>query len=429
MKLFKTRWTDEDGTHTPATWYFRFRDHRGIVRRLAGFADKPRTRDLAGHVEHLVSFRARGLPPGDEEAAWLETLSPRLRARLAGIDLLDGRAEEAARPLAEHLADFRASLLARGCTARHADLVAGRAGRIIEGCGFKGALDVDAGAVERHLAVLRADKVGAGGKVKRGIGHQTSNFHVAAVQQFCRWLVDEGRAASSPVSRLDTLNVRVDRRHDRRALTVDELRLLLAAARGGPERHGMAGPERALLYRLAVETGLRAAELASLTRASFDLGGRPPTVTVRAAYSKHRREDVLPLRPDTAAALGAHLAGKMPAAPAFTMPARWHVIAAFKADLAAAGVPYVDGAGRFADFHALRHTFITNLVASGCHPKAAQLLARHGSIDLTMDRYTHMAAVNESAALAALPDKPRRRSRRNPRGGRWTTVDNRGRNP
>ena len=41
----------------------------------------------------------------------------------------------------------------------------------------------------------------------------------------------------------------------RRALSVDELRTLLATTRGQAERHGITGLERALLYRLGVETG------------------------------------------------------------------------------------------------------------------------------------------------------------------------------
>ena len=38
--------------------------------------------------------------------------------------------------------------------------------------------------------------------------------------------------------------------------------------------------------------------LRSLKQASFDLDSKPATVTVAAAYSKRRREDTLPLRPD-----------------------------------------------------------------------------------------------------------------------------------
>ena len=68
---------------------------------------------------------------------------------------------------------------------------------------------------------------------------------------------------------------------------------------------------------------------------------------------------------------------------------------------------YVDGAGRFADFHAPRHTFITNLARGGVHPRTAQALARHSAIKLTMDRYSHTLREQERAALAHLPDLPR----------------------
>jgi len=48
----------------------------------------------------------------------------------------------------------------------------------------------------------------------------------------------------------------------------------------------MMAADRAMLYRLAVETGLRAGELRSLTRSSFQLEGKEPTVTIAAAYAK-----------------------------------------------------------------------------------------------------------------------------------------------
>jgi integrase len=170
-------------------------------------------------------------------------------------------------------------------------------------------------------------------------------------------------------------------------LTVKELRRLLDAARTGPERSGMCGEDRALLYWLAVETGLRAGELRSLTPESFALDGDPPTVTVEAAYSKHRREDTLPLRPALVVALRHFLARKLPSVPLFKIPAdRKRAARMFQADLAAAGIAYRDESGQVADFHALRHTFITNLANGGVHPKTAQSLARHCTISLTMDR-------------------------------------------
>ena len=104
------------------------------------------------------------------------------------------------------------------------------------------------------------------------------------------------------------LNVRTDRRHDRRALSADELRWLLDATVKGSEHYDMTGEARSLLYRLAVETGLRAGELRSLTPSSFRLEDREPSVTIAAAYAKNRREDVLPLRPATVAVLKVHFA-------------------------------------------------------------------------------------------------------------------------
>jgi len=88
------------------------------------------------------------------------------------------------------------------------------------------------------------------------------------------------------------MNVKVDRRHDRTAFEVDEVRRFLAAAHAGPERFGMTGQERALLYRLTVESGMRADELRTLRVSAFDLNAC--RVVVQAAYSKHREDDTLP---------------------------------------------------------------------------------------------------------------------------------------
>jgi len=79
------------------------------------------------------------------------------------------------------------------------------------------------------------------------------------------------------------------------------------------------------------------------------------------------------------------------------------VIDTFKADLEAADIAYVDAQGRHADFHALRHTFGTNLAASGVHPKTAQDLMRHSDIRLTMQLYTHSIVEERNEAVAKLP--------------------------
>ncbi len=172
----------------------------------------------------------------------------------------------------------------------------------------------------------------------------------------------------------------------------------------GPERFGMTGRERAMLYRLAVETGLRAGEIRSLTRASFELDATPPVVRCLAAHTKNGKQAIQPLSPSAAEVFRDFLALKAPATPAFTLPKKHLIADMVREDLAAAGIPFRDDAGRKVDFHALRHTFITNLARAGVHPRIAQKLARHSTVDLTMSHYTFVALEDNVRAVAALPD-------------------------
>lgn len=72
-------------------------------------------------------------------------------------------------------------------------------------------------------------------------------------------------------------------------------------------------------------------------------------------------------------------------------------------DLAAAGIAFVDEAGLFADFHSLRHSFVSMLAAGDVHPKRAQRLARHSDINVTMGLYSDTLLIDEAKAVSALP--------------------------
>ena len=159
-----------------------------------------------------------------------------------------------------------------------------------------------------------------------------------------------------------------------------------------------------MIYRLALETGLRLNELRSLQKVDFDLNTKSPTITIQAAYSKNHRADTLPLREDTAELIRNHLAMMMPTAQAFAIRKWIRAGDMIRADLRDAGIPYRDASGKVVDFHALRHTFITNLANGGVHPRLAQKLARHSTITLTMDRYTHTIQEQEMVAITKLPD-------------------------
>lgn len=325
------------------------------------------------------------------------------------------------KPLADHLTDFETSLKAKNNTDDYVTLKISRIRRILEGCKLRYLSDISGSKLQAYLAELRngSDKV----------SHQTSNFYLQAFQQFCRWLHIDRRAGESPIRHLQGLNVKLDQRHPRRALSLDEFSWLLHATENGPERGNVSGAERALLYRVAAETGLRANELASLTVGSFQLGVELATVTLLASNSKHRRQDILPVKKSTAVLLKQHFASKMPAAPAFKMPTQSMRAKVMKRDLEAARAQwlnsaddpeaqekmlqldfllYKDSAGRFADFHSLRHTTGSFLAAAGVSPKVAQTIMRHSDINLTMSLYTHSYRENEASAVENLPDLSQR---------------------
>ena len=118
-----------------------------------------------------------------------------------------------------------------------------------------------------------------------GRSAQTCNHYRACVRAFARWGRRTGRLREYPLDGLSGFNVKEDRRHDRRTLSLDELTRLIEVAERGPDFQAMTGPVRALCYRLAASTGLRYSEIASIRPASFDW--KAPSVTVPAAYTKN----------------------------------------------------------------------------------------------------------------------------------------------
>jgi len=60
-------------------------------------------------------------------------------------------------------------------------------------------------------------------------------------------------------------------------------------------------------------------------------------------------------------------------------------------------------AGLHADFHSLRHFFITSRERSGVSPKMAQILARHSDIRLTLGVHTHASLHDQTTVIQGLP--------------------------
>ena len=137
--------------------------------------------------------------------------------------------------------------------------------------------------------------------------------------------------------------------------------------------------------------------------------------------SKHKERDTVPLRADLVPLLRSWLRrGQL-------WPGNWHKKAAkmLYRDLATARAAWIkeaehdpaeqasrerscflrekDEAGRVFDFHGLRGQFVTSLARAGVHPRTAQKLARHKTLALTMENYTHTDLGEMATALATLP--------------------------
>jgi integrase len=210
-------------------------------------------------------------------------------------------------------------------------------------------------------------------------------------------------------------------------LTFDELSAAAERGRkrlqGNPTflaRQERLGIERALIYKVAVTTGLRRGELASLTIGQIDLDPDFPHIRLNAADEKNRQGNSIPLRADVADELREWISSIGAANQRHTLPifnrgttntsATTKLFTIPKAfcktldrDLKAAGIPKRDDRGRTIDVHALRHTFGTLLSKAGVSPRVAQAAMRHSSLDLTMNVYTDPRLLDVQGAVESLP--------------------------
>jgi integrase len=350
-------------------WYISYTDHTGRRRTKKGFTDKALSEQLGAKLENEAMLRQRGLiDPEDERIA-----------------------TQKATLLTVHLSGFEKSLAPN--SSKYVKLVMNRVKRIIAECEFEVAGDINPDIVSQGMAELRESEK---------FGHRTYNHYVQALHTFCNWLVASRRLPSNPVVGLERLNTEVDIRHPRRALAPEEVQKLVQSARtSGETVQALSGDERARIYIVSFMTGLRRKELASLTPRSFDLDGNPPTLTVKATVSKHRKKDVLPLHPELVTLLREWTDGMLADAYLFPDLDRKKTWLMVKKDLERIGIPYETTEG-IADFHAAgRHSHVTELLRSGASLPEARELARHADVRTTM-KYTHIGMEDRARALGNL---------------------------
>ncbi len=260
--------------------------------------------------------------------------------------------------------------------------------RCIDTIGWKSLRDLQAEQLELYIARMKEED---------NRSHRTLNAYIRAMKGFTRWCMNHHRLRIDPLSTVSSRNEQVDQRYIRRTLSSDELCRLLESTQRGPDIKGIAGSERALFYRLLLETGLRRSEAEKLTENSFRLEEDPPTLVVTASSSKSRKEHVIPLGKTLTQALKSLVKLRGKEVFVWTLPDKprqtWLI-----PDLERAGIEPETAEG-ILDFHSFRHTFVTRLADHNVPLKLAQDLARHSNPNLTMNVYAHTQISQRHEAL------------------------------
>lgn len=368
-------------------WDIRFRMD-GRTFKVPGDRDKHATNRIAERLKMLVAAKQNGDLPPSELSQWMANMPQSLAERLSELGLLDQRRREQRRPLLEHIKDFQAIVAARRSnTEDHAKSQAGRVRRLVT------AMEVT------HFSEITADGITLGAKVLehggKSVSVATRHHHLRAMKNFCRWMVASKRALQNPAEHVELPSPDEDPQIERRPLTVAEFQALMAYLttfeRYPHQLSKWTAADRRLVYWLAVKTGFRKNELATLRRADFQLDSKPPRVVVQARHAKSGEKASVPIPNDLAASLGAYTDHMHPEAQVFRFPTCCHsVVDILRRDLRGAGITWNEDkdSAETIDFHTLRSTAITWwLTEDRLHPKAVQQLARVTSLAL-VERYS-----------------------------------------
>jgi len=164
------------------------------------------------------------------------------------VGLIDPMTVHRKTAMDDHLAAFEVHLEDKGNTREHIDKTISRCRRIFGEIKARVVADITADGVDRSLANFR----------RGGMSLSTSNGYFRAMRTFCHWLVRTKRVGENPIAGLSCIRVtEADRKRRRRNLSDVEVQALLDATRQSKKTFmGLSGPDRAMLYIIAINTGL-----------------------------------------------------------------------------------------------------------------------------------------------------------------------------
>ncbi len=337
FQLYRTK--DRAGKLYPK-WRIKFLEGRKYLEGAIGYTDKSRTEEKAKerlreieHARHLVEIGIQAvtrLP--------LETLMDQYLENLARKG---GRHGHPAAP--QHVRQSRSKLTFWFRTLKPASPA-----------------DIRMAEVEHAAAKLK-------------LSNGTTDLYVAALKSFLAWCVKNNYLGKNPLVGYEKHALAPT--YVRRSMTMEEFHRLLSATTD----------RRALIYRMAILTGMRRGELDSLTVGQVDWkAGR---VHLLARCAKNRKEHFFYLPDEFLAELFAFSTGKRLDEKLLAGVSLSHSSQTLRRDLRKAGVAVETPEGRL-DFHSLRVTFLTLVNELGEDVKSVQTLARHSDPRLTFGTYT-----------------------------------------
>jgi integrase len=397
-------------------WLAKFRDGNGIKQEVStGCKDKGAAASVLAELEKRAELVRSNVITSAQDAI----------------------GDHSGTPIGRHVDSYLTHLRSKSDSKKHQRNVATCLTRLSKECHFQRLRDISADRLESWLL----DAADA------GMSARTRNRHRSALCAFCAWCVLSGRLSSNPVLRVATANEKADRRHQRRALTEDEIGRLLDAAerrplldaatvRRGPNvgkplanvteerriKFERLGRERRLIYRVMLLTGLRKSELMSITIGQTQFDDINPRIELEAGDDKSRDGAFIPLRADLADELRDWIGERrdqvfesrntlsfseqsgfdpLSREPLLRVPDK--IDRVFNADAELAGISKRDERDRVVDVHSLRTTFCSMLNRAGVAPRTAQAAMRHSDIRLTMETYNDPKLLDIAGAVESLP--------------------------
>jgi len=357
-KIEKRRFRRNGVLHQTRSYYLRYR---------LGEMHVDRWKSLGVSDKQVAEKKARDfLREKEQEAAGI--LEPKVIRSAAS------------RPLAEHLEDYLADLEKRNRSGRNgkgARKLKARITRLLSECRWRVAFNVTA---DSFITWRSLEKQSA----------RTLNHYLQGMVSFLNWMERVGRIKGNPLKFVGKVDERGQEKRKRRAFTDEELQRLVKGS----------GP-RGIVYHVAARTGLRQGELQRLIWDDLRLEESVPVIRVRIASAKNKKEEKVPLIPEIVEVLKKHRAAKVVAsALVFSSIPQARTL---RTDAEKNGIVYCDESGRYADFHALRHTWATFLQRNGIPQRFAMSLLRHSDIKLTSKVYTDETQLPIYEAIKELP--------------------------